>query len=68
MSTVLKFTGYGPGSPEVYLPVDRIMAFWLIDFNGNYGTHIELPEGRYVRVGVWPDEVAEEIEKCGSAE
>lgn len=64
MSTVLKFPGYGPTAPEVYLPVDKIGAFWLIDFNGNYGTHIELPEGRYIRVGVYPDDVAKAIENA----
>ena len=54
---VLEFPGYGPTMPRVYLPVTSIISFKLIDFNGNYGTHIELPEGRYIRVGVYPEEV-----------
>lgn len=66
--SVVKFPGYGPGAPEVYLPVERIISFHLIDFNGNYGTHIDLPEGRYIRVSAWPEEVKAAIEAAQQKE
>ena len=59
---VLEFDGYGPNAPRVYLPAQNIISFHLIDFNGNYGTHIDLPEGRYIRVGTWPEEVKKKLE------
>ena len=34
---VLEFPGYGPSMPRVYLPLDSIISFKLIDFNGDYG-------------------------------
>lgn len=59
---VLEFPGYGPSMPRVYLPVESIISFKLIDFNGDYGTEIMLPEGRYIRVGAYPDDVKRQIE------
>ena len=64
MSKVVKFPGYGIGSPDVYLPITSIIEFHQIDFNGNYGTHITLPDGRYIRVSAWPDEVKKALEQC----
>jgi hypothetical protein len=61
---VLEFNGYGPNAPRVYLPVYNIISFHLIDFNGNYGTHIDLPEGRYIRVGAYPDDVKRQLESA----
>lgn len=61
--TVLEFNGYGPNAPRVYLPVENIISFHLINFNGNYGTEILLPEGRYIRVGAYPEEVKAAIEQ-----
>jgi hypothetical protein len=59
---VLEFDGYGPNAPHVYLPAQNIISFHLIDFNGNYGTHIDLPEGRYIRVGAYPEDVKRQLE------
>ncbi len=54
---IVEFDGYGPNMPRVYLPVENIVRFHAIDFNGNYGTEIVLPEGRYIRVSASPEEV-----------
>lgn len=54
---IVEFNGYGPTAPRVYLPVENIICFHLINFNGNYGTEITLPDGRYIRVGAYPEEV-----------
>ena len=59
---VLEFDGYGPNAPRVYLPAQNIISFHLIDFNGNYGTHIDLPEGRYIRVGAYPEDVKRRLD------
>ena len=59
---ILEFEGYGVCAPRVYLPAQNIISFHLIDFNGNYGTHIDLPEGRYIRVGAWPEDVKKQLE------
>jgi hypothetical protein len=61
---VLEFNGYGPNAPRVYLPAHNIISFYLIDFNGNYGTHIDLPEGRYIRVGAYPEDVKRQLESA----
>lgn len=54
---IVEFDGYGPNMPRVYLPVENIVRFHAIGFNGNYGTEIVLPEGRYIRVSASPEEV-----------
>jgi hypothetical protein len=59
---ILQFGGYDVGAPSVYLPLERIMSFRMIDFNGRYGTEISLPEGRYIRVLESPDVVKRMIE------
>ena len=59
---VLEFNGYGPNAPRVYLPAQNIVSFHQIDFNGNYGTEILLPEGRYIRVDAWPEDVKKQLE------
>jgi hypothetical protein len=61
---ILEFDGYGPNAPRVYLPAHHIISFHLVDFNGNYGTHIDLPEGRYIRVGAYPEEVKKKLEEA----
>lgn len=60
---VLEFEGYGPGMPRVYLPAQNIISFRQIDFNGDYGTEIMLPEGRYIRVSASPEQVKSELER-----
>jgi hypothetical protein len=62
---ILEFLGYGINAPRVYIPAENIISFHLIDFNGNYGTHIDLPEGRYIRVGAYPEEVKKALELAG---
>lgn len=61
---ILEFDGYGPGAPRVYVPAKNIIRFHLVDFNGNYGTHIDLPEGRHIRVGEWPEDVKKKLEQA----
>jgi len=58
---IVEFDGYGPTAPRVYLPVENIVRFHAIDFNGNYGTEIILPEGRYIRVGASVEEVKSKL-------
>ena len=59
---VLEFPGYGPNMPRVYLPAQNIISFREINFNGDYGTEIMLPEGRYIRVSASPEEVKSKME------
>jgi hypothetical protein len=59
---ILEFDGYGPNAPRVYIPAASVVSFHLVDFNGNYGTHIDLPKGRYIRVGAYPEEVKKALE------
>ena len=61
---IIELPGYGPTAPRIYLPVENIISFHLVDFNGNYGTHIDLPEGRYIRAGVYPEELKKMIEEA----
>jgi len=61
---IVEFDGYGPTMPRVYLPVENIIRFHGIDFNGNYGTEISLPEGRYIRVGASPEEVKAKLQEA----
>lgn len=59
---IIEFPGYGVGAPRVYLPVERVVRFHMIDFNGCYGTEIILPDGRYIRVSASPEQVKAAIE------
>ena len=61
---IVEFPGYGIGAPRVYLPTESIIEFHEINFNGKGGTEINLPEGRYIRVGAWPSEVKKALEEA----
>jgi hypothetical protein len=52
-----EFRGYGVNSGNVTVILERITHWWLIDYNGNHGTEIELDTGKSVRVGCYPAEV-----------
>ena len=61
MSTIT-FPGYGVNSKEVTFVCSRIVCWSLIDFNGVYGTEIELDTGKAVRVRAWPADVKRAVE------
>ena len=63
MKTV-DFNGYSVGSPRVTIAVDRITHWWQIDYNGQYGTEIELDTGKTVRVRAWPHDVQKAVENA----
>lgn len=52
-----EFVGYGAGATNVTVIIERITHWWLIDYNGNYGTAIALDTGKEVRVGHFPSDV-----------
>jgi hypothetical protein len=52
-----EFVGYGVGSHNTTIVLERITHWWLIDYNGNYGTEIALDTGKSVRVGHFPSDV-----------
>lgn len=50
MAKIIVCPGYGVGSAEVQIMVDRITHWHSIDYNGNHGTEIYLDTGKSVRV------------------
>lgn len=52
-----EFPGYGVNSQYVTIILERITHWWLIDYNGNCGTEIQLDTGKSVRVTLYPREV-----------
>jgi hypothetical protein len=59
--SMVTFRGYGPGSREITVMVERITHWCLIDYNGNYGTRIVLDTNKELNVGEWPDDVEKRV-------
>ncbi len=54
---VEKFPGYGVGSSEKSVVLDKIVYWQPINFNGVAGTEITFDCGTTLRVGVYPCQV-----------
>jgi hypothetical protein len=52
-----EFVGYGTGSPNTTIIVERITHWWPINFNGKPGTEIALDTGTSIRVGHYASDV-----------
>jgi hypothetical protein len=48
----------------VTIVCERIVSFRLIDYNGSYGTVIDLDTGKSVHVGMWPDDFKKAVTKA----
>ncbi len=61
MSTFVTFQGYGVGSGQIDVDVERVTHYYSIDFNGNHGTELALDNGATIRVRAYSDEVRKQI-------
>lgn len=61
-----EFVGYGVGSPPVTVVLERITHWWLIDYNGNWGTEIALDTGKSIRVRHYPGDVEKAVRAAAS--
>lgn len=57
---VIEFGPCGLGRPA-HVIADRVTHFYLIDYNGNYGTCLVLDTGKEVNTGEWPTDVARKL-------
>lgn len=58
---VLELPGYSVNDSEHFVPVDQIVHFSAIDFNGLHGTEVLLSNGARVRTECWPQDLAKAI-------
>lgn len=62
--TPVEFQPYGAGiSGKHYVIAEHVTNFWQIDYNGNYGTEIQLSTGKTLRVRDWPHDVAKKLKQ-----
>ena len=59
--TPVTFKRYNPGSVDPTVIVERITHWYLVDYNGNYGTVIVLDTGKEVTVSGFPQDVEKKI-------
>ncbi len=57
----VKFKGYGVSSSEICVNVERIVTWWPIDYDGNYGTEIRLDTGNTIRIGEFLSDATDKI-------
>lgn len=55
------FQGYRSYGVDVTVVAERVTHFFLIDFNGNYGTEIVLDTSKSVRVEGFPSDVEKKL-------
>ena len=55
--TPITFKPYGVRAEPPTIIAERIVSWSLIDYNGNYGTCIQLDTGNSINVGEWPADV-----------
>jgi hypothetical protein len=67
MATFLTFRGYGVGSSDVDIDVERVTHFYSIDYNGNLGVELALDTGKVVRVDGYRSDVAKKINEALAA-
>lgn len=67
MATFVTFRGYGVGSVEVEVNVERITHFHSIDYNGNAGVELAIDSGATVRVHGYHFDVARKIKDALAA-
>lgn len=59
-----KFKPYGVNGPYYEICIERIVAFFEINFNGNYGTEIHTDDGNRYHVGDGEEEVRIIVNAC----
>lgn len=61
MATFLTFRGYGVGSSDVDIDVERVTHFYSISYNGSYGVELALDNGSTIRVEGFSQDVRKRI-------
>ena len=59
--TPVTFTRYNPGAVDPTVDVERITHWYLVDYNGNYGTVLVLDTGKELTVGGLPQDIEKKI-------